>query len=212
MKVMILGAAGQIGRMVTQNLLKQTDDDLVLYGRNVTSRLSNLKSSRVTLVDGTFQEVATIKANLTDVDAVYLSFVANDDVIGPLVKTLAAAGIKRFIAANIPDLYQEVSGNFQSWYREHTGIIWQTPYKKAADIIESSQLDYIILRITWLYNQEGNTAVHVTKKGEPFTEAQVTRQAVAQFVTDLLTGQADYHRESLGLGEPGTDFEKPSFY
>ncbi|WP_261809672.1 NAD(P)H-binding protein [Levilactobacillus humaensis] len=212
MKVMILGAAGQIGRMVTQNLLDQTDDELVLYGRNVTSRLSDVKSSRVTLVDGTFQDVTTIKANLTDVDAVYLSFVANDDIVGPLVKTLEETGVKRFIAANVPDLYQEVSGKFQSWYREHTGIVWETPYKKSADIIENSQLDYIILRITWLYNQDGNTAVHVTKKGEPFTEAQVTRQAVSQFVTDLLSGKADYHRESLGLGEPGADFAKPSFY
>lgn len=54
--------------------------------------------------------------------------------------------------------------------------------------MENSDLDYIILRITWLYNQEGNTTIHVTKKGEPFTESQIIRQAVAQFVTDLLTG------------------------
>ena len=111
-----------------------------------------------------------------------------------------------------PNCNQEVTGKFQKWYRENTGIVWNTPYKKAADIIENSELDYIILRITWLYNQEGNTNVHITKKGEPFVEAQVTRQAVAQTVVDLLTGKLDYHRESLGLGEPGTQYFKPSFY
>lgn len=125
---------------------------------------------------------------------------------------LKEAGVKRFIAANIPDLYQEVTGKFQKWYRANTGLIWQTNLRTAADLIEASDLDYIILRITWLYDQANNTAVHVTRKGEPFTEAQVTRQAVAQFVTDLLTGKADYHRESLGLGEPGTAYTKPSFY
>lgn len=212
MRVMILGAAGQIGRMVTADLLAQTDFDLTLYGRNVRSRLADTASSRVKLVDGTFEDVATIKANLADVEAVYLSFVAGDDIIAPLLKVLKEAGVKRFIAANIPDLYQEVTGKFQKWYRANTGLIWQTNLRTAADLIEASDLDYIILRITWLYDQANNTAVHVTRKGEPFTEAQVTRQAVAQFVTDLLTGKADYHRESLGLGEPGTAYTKPSFY
>lgn len=212
MRVMILGAAGQIGRLVTADLLAQTDFDLVLYGRNVTTRLATTAGPRVTLVDGTFEDTATIKANLKDVDAVYyLSFVAGPDLVGPLVEVLEETGVQRFIAANVPDLYQEVTGKFQKWYRENTGIIWTSPYREADDIIAASSLDYIILRITWLYNQTGNTKVHITRKGEPFIEAQVTREAVAQVVTDLLTGVVDYHRESLGLGEPGTDFTKPSF-
>lgn len=212
MKVMILGAAGQIGQMVTDDLLTQTDFDLVLYGHNVSSRLAAKKSPRVTFVDGDFTEFDKIKANLKDVDAVYLSFVAGPEITDGIVKVLDEAKVTRFISANIPDLYQEVTGKFQAWYREHTGIIWKSDRKKSADIVEASDLDYVILRITWLYNQAGNTQVHVTKKGEPFKEAQVTRQAVAQFVTDLLTGKADYHRESLGLGEPGTEWSKPSFY
>ncbi|MFX3618846.1 MAG: NAD(P)H-binding protein [Sporolactobacillus sp.] len=212
MKILILGAAGQIGRMVTENLLSQTDYELVLYGRNVTRRLADKKNDRVSLVDGKFEEVNKIKEHLSDVDAVYLNFVAGDELIKPLVKVLEEADVKRFIAANVPDLYGEVSGKFKQWYRRSMGKVWNTKYRKAADIIESSHLDYIILRITWLYNQDGNTQVHVTKKDEPFVEAQVTRQAVAQLIVDLLTGKADYHRESLGVGEPETEFTKPSFY
>lgn len=130
MRVMILGAAGQIGKMVTNDLLAQTDFDLTLYGRNVSTRLADQASNRVTFIDGTFEELDKIKASLANVDAVYLSFVAGDDIIQPLVKILQAAGVKRFIAANIPDLYQEVTGKFQKWYRENTGIVWNTPYKK----------------------------------------------------------------------------------
>jgi nucleoside-diphosphate-sugar epimerase len=212
MKVMILGAAGQIGKMVTDDLLTQTDFDLVLYGRNVSSRLSDKASDRVSFVDGEFEEFDKIKDHLVDVDAVYLSFVAKDDLIKPLVKILEESGVKRFIAASVPDLYQEIEGKFQEWYRANTGIMWTSPYRKAADIIEASNLDYVILRITWLYNEVGNTRVQITEKGEPFVEAQVTRQAVSQFITDLLTNRADYHRASLGLGEPGTEYTKPSFY
>ncbi|WP_192988058.1 NAD(P)H-binding protein [Carnobacterium mobile] len=212
MKVIILGAAGQIGKMVTDDLLAQTDFDLVLYGRNVSSQLSAKASSRVLFVDGHFKELDKIKEHLVDVDAVYLNFVAEDDFIKSLVEVLEESNVTRFIAASVPDLYQEVTGEFQEWYRANTGIMWTASPRKAADIIEASKLDYVILRITWLYNENGNTALHVTKKGEPFVEAQVTRQAVAQFVTDLLIGKADYHQESLGLGEPDTEFPKPSFF
>lgn len=212
MKVMILGAAGQIGRIVTDDLLNQTDFDLVLYGRNVSSRLAGKKSDRVLLVDGDFEEFEKVKEHLVDVDALYLNFVAGDDLMKPLVKVLEESGIKRFIAASVPDLYQEIEGKFQEWYRANTGIMWRSQYRKAADIIENSNLDYVILRITWLYDEEGNTRLHVTEKGEPFVEAQVTRQAVSQFITDLLTNRADCHRASLGLGEPGTEFTKPSFF
>lgn len=209
---MILGAAGQIGKMVVDDLLDQTDFDLVLYGRNVSTRLANKSGERVTFVDGTFEETDKIAANLVDVGAVYINFVAQDDLMKPIVETIEKSGVKRFIVASVPDLYEEVTGDFQAWYRANTGIMWTSPYRKAADIIEESSLDYVILRITWLYDEEGNTALHITEKGEPFVEAQVTRQAVAQFVTDLLTGKADYHRASLGLGEPDTAWTKPSFY
>ena len=212
MKVIILGAAGQIGKMLTDDLLDQTDFDLVLYGRNVSSRLPHRVSDRVSLVDGEFEEFDKIKDHLVDVDVVYLSFVAKDDLIKPLVKILEESGVKRFIAASVPDLYQEITGKFQAWYRANTGIMWTSPYRKAADIIEASNLDYVILRITWLYNEDGNTRVHISQKGEPFVEAQITRQAVSQFITDLLTNHADYHRANLGLGEPGTEYTKPSFY
>lgn len=212
MKVMILGAAGQIGKMVTNDLLTQTDFDLVLYGRNVSKHLSFEDNSRVELVNGTFEELDKIRENLVDVDAVYLSYVGGDSLVKPLIKVFEDAKIKRFIAASVPDIYEEIEGKFQQWYRANTGIMWNSEYRKAADAIENSSLDYIILRITWLYNEPGNTNVHLTKKGEPFTEAQVTREAVSQVVTDLLTGKLDYHRESLGVGEPDTEWAKPSFY
>ncbi|WP_198405437.1 hypothetical protein [Bifidobacterium choerinum] len=52
----------------------------------------------------------------------------------------------------------------------------------------------------------------MTRKGEPFKDAQLTRETVAKFATELLTGKQDYHRESLGIGEPGIEWAKPSFY
>ncbi|WP_430601780.1 hypothetical protein IGJ02_001817 [Enterococcus sp. DIV0724b] len=39
MKIMILGAAGQISKMVTELILTETNHDLVLYGRDLSSRI-----------------------------------------------------------------------------------------------------------------------------------------------------------------------------
>ncbi|MDT6979487.1 NAD(P)H-binding protein [Levilactobacillus zymae] len=106
----------------------------------------------------------------------------------------------------------EVAGPFKTWYREHTGLVWQTNYVDTVEAVENSDFDYVVLRTTWLYNDASKTAVDVTKKGEPFQDAQITREAVAKFASDLLTGKEDYHRESLGIGEPNTAWTKPSFY
>ncbi|HEL1596235.1 TPA: NAD(P)H-binding protein [Streptococcus suis] len=210
-KVLILGAAGQIASMVTNYLLDQTDFDLVLYARKAHERLANLTSERVQLIDGKFDDKEQLLKALEGVDAVYLNYVSGPEVLQTALDSIIESGVKRLIAVSVPDIYQEITGPFQKWYRQNTGIMWTSPVRDFADMIEASDLDYVLLRITWLYNK-GSVPLEITRKGEPFTSAQVSRQSVAQFVVDLLTGKEDYHRESLGLGEVGTDFVKPSFY
>lgn len=211
-KYLILAATGQIGQMTTQDLLDNTDANLVLFGHNADSRLSKFAGDRVTFVDGDLKDQAAVKKALAGVDGVFLAYVAQPDIIKPLVKTLDETGVKRFIAMSIPDIYKEVAGPFQTWYRQNTGLIWQTPLVDSAKAIEDSDLDYVILRTTWLYNDPSKLKVDVSKKGEPFKDAQITREAVANFAAELLTGKQDYHRESLGIGEPNTAWTKPSFY
>lgn len=184
----------------------------MLYGRNVSKRLNNLSDERVEFVDGDFDELSKLKQAMADVDMVYLSFVGWGDLTQNIVSMMDELGVTRYIAANIPDIYDEVEGPFKAWYQAHTKEIHTGGPQAAAKIIEASDLDYVILRITWLYDEPGNTNVHVTRKGEPLRESQVTREAVAQFVTDLVDGKQNYHRESLGLGESDTDWDKPSFY
>jgi len=63
------------------------------------------------------------------------------------------------------------------------------------------------------YNQDGNFDYEVTQKDDPFKGAQVTRQAVAQLIVDIVKDTSDtFKNTSIGVGEPNTDFDKPSFY
>lgn len=211
-KYVVLAATGQIGQLTAQNLLTNSDAHLVLFGHNASQRLSQFAGDRVSLVDGDLKDPVTLKNAVTGADAVFLAYVASPSIVQPLIQMLDETGIQRFIAMSVPDVYQEVAGPFQAWYREHTGLVWKTNYVETIAAIEKSDLDYVILRTTWLYNDPAKTAVNVTKKGKPFKDAQISREAVAKFAADLLTGKENYHRESLGIGEPSTEWTKPSFY
>lgn len=212
MKYSILAATGQIGQMTTQYLLDNTDADLVLFGHNADKRLSKFAGDRVEFVDGDLTNEDDVKKAVEGTDGVFVAFVATPDIVKVLIKVLDETDVKRLIMMSVPDIYQEVAGPFQTWYRQNTGLTWKTPLVESAKLLEDSDLDYVILRTTWLYNDPSKLEVDVTKKGEPFKDAQISREAVAKFAADLLTGKEDYHRESLGIGEPNTAWEKPSFY
>ena len=211
-KYAILAATGRIGQLTTRYLLDNSDAELVLFGHNAKQRLAEFAGDRVSFVDGDLKDEQALQEAFNGVDAVFLAYVATPDLINPVIKALDASGVKRLVAMSVPDVYQEVAWPFQAWYREHTGLVWKTNYVDTIDAIENSDLDYVILRTTWLYDDPSKTDVDVTKKGEPFKDAQITREAVAKFAAELLTGQQDYHRESLGIGEPNTEWTKPSFY
>ena len=79
--------------------------------------------------------------------------------------------------------------------------------------MRESNLNYTILRLPWLYNDMENTNYEFIPEGEPFNDAQVTREAVVKAVYDILHAEDEtpFSRASIGIGEPGTHYDKPSF-
>ena len=85
-------------------------------------------------------------------------------------------------------------------------------YGRGNEALEASDLNYLYMRMTWLYNGDRDDYV-ASPKGEPFKGAQITRKAIAQFVIDALVHPDKYHRASIGLWEPGSENKaKPDFY
>ncbi|ARK11097.1 NAD(P)H-binding protein [Fibrella sp. ES10-3-2-2] len=213
MKILILGAAGQISKLLTDDLLARTDNALVLYGRNATKRLRVHAASRVQIVDGDFKDRKLLKLSMQDVDVVYLNSMHDSDGIDAIIDTMQELYVKRIIVASILGIYDEVPGAFGAWNKSMVGVRGIKRQATHAAKLEKTDLDYTILRLTWLYNQKGNRDYRLTQKGEPFVGAQVTREAVAQLIVDIIadhTGQ--YNRTSLGVSEPNTNWDKPSFY
>jgi uncharacterized protein YbjT (DUF2867 family) len=213
MKILILGAAGQIGKLITDYLLEQTNHQLVLYARNASGRLKVKDLARESLVDGDFLDQDKLVTAMKTVDFVYLNDMNSKAGVKNIVTAMKEAGVTRIAVASILGIYDEVPGAFGIWNRKMVGDSGIRKHKETAALVEIPELDYTILRLTWLYDDDENKNYVLTSKGEPFQGAQVTRQAVAQLVVDIIDNISDkFVRKSLGVSEPGTNWDKPSFY
>lgn len=214
MKVAILGAAGQISRMLIENLRNETDHDIVLFARNASGRLEAANPEKETVIDGDFKDRDELKRAISAADVVYLNEMADRSGIENIIGVMEETGVKRLIAASVLDIYDDVAGEFGRW---NDSIIGSLPvmqvHKESAQAVEDSRLDYTLLRLTWLYDNAGNESYSTTDKGEPFVGAQVTRNAVARMVMDIIEDPSKFSRESPGVFEPGSeDMVKPDFY
>lgn len=212
MKILILGAAGQISKVLTNRLLQETDAELVLYARNANKRIANSYPNRITIIDGDFNDSAKLMKAMQDVEIVYLNDMNSPDATQTIVDAAKKSGVAKIIGATILGIYDEVIGEFGKWNARMVGRTGTNRHKESAKIIEDSGIDYTLLRLTWLYNQDGNERYMVSQKGEPFIGAQVARQAVARLIMDIIRNPAVYSNKSLGVSEPNTNFPKPSFY
>lgn len=214
MNILILGAAGKIGRLLTDELLAQTSYNLVLYAKNASTRLKGINSKRVKTFDGDFKDLDALVKAMGGIDVVYINDMGNEQSTRTIIEAMNKASVKRVIAASVLGIYDEVSGAFGTWNKMMIGGGPRMQSQiKSAQTIEHSGLDYTLLRLSWLYDEKGNKDYMLTQKGEPFKGTQVTRVAVAQLVVDIITAKDErFIKKSLGVSERNTDWNKPSFY
>lgn len=213
-KVLILGAAGQIAGILRDNLLNETNYLLVLYARNGHRRLKIKDNARERIVEGDFLDEEILKEAMSGVEAIYVNDMGNIKAVQTIIRAMKACQVKRFIGASILGIYDEVGGSFGKW---NHSMIGRNPrmqaQKESAAAVEKSGLDYTLLRISWLYDEEGNEKYILSQKGEEFIGVQVTRQAVARLIVDILANNGEtFIGKSMGVSEPGTNWAKPSFY
>jgi hypothetical protein len=213
MKLLILGAAGQISRLLITRLLKETDHELVLLARNSTQRLKNVNCPRVSLIDGDFSSPSLLHKAMKDVDAVYLNSMGKSEESQLIRTSMEANKVNKIIGATILGIYDEVEGAFGKWNTRMVGKQWIQAQVDSVTVFEQSELDYTMLRLTWLYNDSSNHHYDITHKGDPFKGTEVTREGVVQLILDILSDQTGrYTRTSLGVGDASKLGNNPSFY
>ena len=213
--ITILGAAGQIAQRLTATLLTYTDTHLTLYGRQLSTRLHPeiLEHERVTVIEGSFQNPAKLEQAVTNAEIVFVGAMEAGSDMASIVKALSRKNVRRVIGLSMAGLSGEFPAALEKWTFDNLPISYVQGERQARNVLRESNLNYTILRLPWLYNDMENTNYELIPEGAPFNDAQVTREAVVKAVYDILhvEDETPFSRASIGVGEPGTHYDKPSF-
>lgn len=189
-KVLILGANGQLARNTTRVFLEQSDAQLTLYLRRA-SRLKNPDTNRVTMVEGDVLDLETLQAAMRGQGVVYANLAgAMEPQAKAIVDAMHAIGLKRLIFISSMGIYGEVPGE------PYRRIL--DPYRNSAAVIEASDLDYTLLRPGWFTHDEAINS-QITQKGEPFKGYEVSLNSLSDLIVKLALTPEMEIRRSLGV-------------
>jgi len=210
-KIIILGAHGQTARIVTDELLKNSDIELKLFLRNSTRLNQYQDNPRVELIEGDVLNTEQLMQAMQDVDLVYSNVGGVDlaEQTKSIIKAMDQANKKRLIFISSLGAYHEVPGKFGEW--NETAIASFLPgFRESAKLIEDSDLDYTMIRPAWMDNKD-EIDYETTQKNEPFKGTEVSRKSIADFVIKLINNPQTHIGESVGLNKPNTDGDKPAW-
>lgn len=206
MNLLILGAYGQIARLVEDRILKEdTNIKLTLFLRN-SSRLNDLeKLPQVTVIDGDIENYADLTAAMKGQDMVYVATVdhsSNNIVTKNIIKAMKENNVNRVVFSNILGIYDEVPGEFGRWNYEmvSSGI------KEAINsdkLLEESGLDYTTLRLPWL-NDRDEVKYSLTHKNEKYVGVSGSRKSIADLVVRIAKNPNFLINDSVGVADPDT--------
>lgn len=208
-KLLVLGARGQIARHVIADLVPETDIEQTLFAR----RIDGVRNApdNATLIQGDVLNRAELDAAMAGQDVVYANLTGEDldDQASAVIASMQANGVKRLIFVLSLGVYDEVPGKFGQWNAEIIGEDLK-PFRRAADAITASGLDFTIVRPAWLTDAD-EVDYETTARDEPFKGTEVSRKSVAAFIADLVRDPSRGVGGDFGLNKPGTDGDKPAF-
>lgn len=215
-QVLILGATGKIAGHAIAALLAKTTDQLLLFTRH-PQNLSIADESRETVIKGDTLKTDKLNAAVAQADVVYANL--RNPAIAQQARNIVAAmdqaGIKQLVWISSIGIYDEVPGKFGDWNNEMLGggqeDSYLGTYRKAADEISASDLDYTIIRPAWLTDKD-EVDYETTKRGEKFKGTEVSRKSIGNLVAEVIANPTKYARQDLGVNKPNSDGDKPAWY
>ncbi|WP_292011015.1 NAD(P)H-binding protein [Chryseobacterium sp.] len=188
-KVVIIGATGSLAEYVIQDLKGIENIKMTLFVRN-RNKLSKFLSDHCIVIEGNALNYEDVKKAVHGQDIVYINLEGDlENMSQNIVKAMQEEGVKRVIAISSIGIYETPLKSILQ------------PYRKLADIIENSGLEYTVLRPDWFTNTN-EINYSLTRKGEPETGSAISRRSIADFVTRLINDPHLYVNENLGISKP----------
>ncbi|MDQ1612844.1 MAG: hypothetical protein QOG00_2775 [Pyrinomonadaceae bacterium] len=189
--VIILGAGGQIARHVIDILVQKDDINLTRFLRD-KSRLGNKDVSKSRIVEGDVLDYDQLKEAIAGQDVVYANLAGDLEAMAKnIVRAMDETGVKKLIFISSIGIYDVPLRPVLK------------PYRKAADVIEASDLEYTILRPTWFANED-EVDYETTRKGEPEKGSVISQKSLATLITKIIESPETYARENLGVNKPNS--------
>lgn len=188
-KVIIIGAGGSLAKYVIGVIKEIGTIELTLFLRN-KSILTAKESEDCTIIEGDAMNYTEVKNEIAGQDIVYVNLAGNlEPMIKNIVKSMQENEVKRIIAISSIGIYQ----------KPLKPIL--VPYRKLADVIEDSGLDYTILRPDWFTNEDEVDYI-ITQKGTPETGSAISRKSIALFISTIIENPNLHKNENLGISKP----------
>lgn len=187
--VIIFGASGTLASFVIDAIEELNDVELTLFVRD-KNRLQQGAKNKHKLIEGDATNFKSVKDAIAGQHIVYVNLAGDLGLMTQnIVKAMIETGVTRIIAVSSIGIYN---------IPLRSVLI---PYRKLADIIEASTLEYTILRPDWFTNgSEINYSL--TRKGEPESGGAISRKSIAAFVAHLIGNPNEYNKENVGISTP----------
>lgn len=195
-KVLILGATGMFGKELTKALLDKDKYELTLFSRRA-KQSSNCGNAKIVCGDATKE--LDLQSVLENQDIVLCAVSGNElpIIAQRLVDLMPKAGLNRLIFMGAVGIYNEIPVDMDGEDNVDNNP-YQIPNRDAVQIIESSSLDYTVLRPGYL--MEGNADDYViTFKGQLAKGYESTIASVVNMAVRLIANDTLYLHESISI-------------
>lgn len=203
MKLLILGAAGKIGKLVTENVINQPNLEVTLFAHDADTRLADAgMHSNVTLVSGDFLNEDDLLKATKGQDMVVLAYIPKKDPEAKnIVDAMEKNNVKRIIITGAFGIFDELEEPMRSKQEKlahgYDGPLY-TQLKKDAKLFDASSVKDTYLRMPWL-NDEDTEELEIVPKGKMMHGAGVSRKAVAKLIAKMVEEPQLYANENIGL-------------
>lgn len=201
--VLLLGASGTAGSAVRKALLSRTDTQLTLVSRHADQLTPTPNREKLAQLD-VHDHDALIQA-MKGQDIVFSSLSSEGDsnelasLAQDVIEAMQELHLKRLIFMVAMGIYNEIPKSVGAQDNVDNNPA-QVHNLRAAKVIEESSLDYTLLRPGFLI--PGPDSVVITHRGENVSGNTTTISSVGSVAVQLITGDLQASRGSLGLNQP----------
>lgn len=195
--VLLLGATGTAGSAITKKLLSDTDVHVTLFSRHAGEMYSD--SYRTTVISGNAENMEDLKKAMYKQDVVYcaISGASLPQIAENIVKAMSECSVKRLIFMGAVGIYNEIPAEIDGEDNLDNEPA-QLPNRQAVDIVETSNLNYTVIRPGYLREgAEDNFVLSI--KGEPAKGYITTIPSLVKLALELILDEDLYLKESVSI-------------